>query len=42
MEAGMPLARNLLDTLTLWVFSLTFETAVALLGLLRPARKASK
>lgn len=38
----MPMARNLLDTLTLWVFSLTFETAVALLGLLRPARKASK
>lgn len=38
----MPSARNLLDTLILWVFSLTFESAVFLLGLLRPSPKPSK
>ena len=42
MKAGMNPARKLLDTLILWVFSLTFESAVFLLKLLRPAPKPSK
>lgn len=41
-EVRMRAARNLLDTLILWLFSMAFESAVFLLGRLRPSPKAPK